>query len=135
MNDRGPCHPAPDDISKIPVIYVAGAYTASDPRGVEMNVRRAEDVTYDLEALGASVICPHTITRWQDARTPYEQKIRVTLAALRRCDAAFFLPEWRLSPGARGEHEEAGRRGIVLLFSMDEAHKYILWCLGQAGSR
>jgi len=120
----------PDDIDRIPVIYIAGAYSADDPWGVEQNVRRAEEACYELEALGASVICPHTNTRWQDQRTSYEQKLRTTLAALRRCDAVFFLPVWALSRGARGEHEDALRRGKVLLFGMDEARAYIARRLG-----
>ena len=119
-----------DDIDRIPLIYIAGAYSADDPWGVEQNVRRAEYVAYELEALGACVVCPHTNTRWPDQRTPYEQKIRTTLAALRRCDAVYFLPAWALSKGARGEHEEALRRGKVLLFSMAEAGKYIVARLG-----
>lgn len=120
----------PDDVDRIPVIYIAGAYSADDPWGVEKNVRRAEDACYDLEALGAATVCPHTNTRWQDRRTPYEQKVRATLATLRRCDAVFFLPAWAMSKGARGEHEEAIRRRMVLLFSLAEAEGYIRQRLG-----
>lgn len=120
----------PDDIDRIPVIYIAGAYTADDPWNVEQNVRRAEEACYELEALGASVVCPHTNTRWQDRRTPYEQKLRTTLAALRRCDAVLFLPAWAMSKGARGEHEDAIRCRKVLLFSMEEARGYILSWIG-----
>lgn len=120
----------PDDIDRIPVIYIAGAYSADDPWGVEQNVRRAEVACYELEALGACVVCPHTNTRYQDNRTPYEQKIRTTMAALRRCDAVLFLPAWAMSRGARGEHEEALRRRKVMLFSMSEAGKFIVARLG-----
>lgn len=131
LTEPGPPSPpsepgyVPDDVDRIPVIYIAGAYSADDPWGVEQNVRRAEDACYELEALGASVICPHTNTRWQDNRTPYPQKIRTTLAILRRCDAVFFMPAWAMSKGARGEHEEALRYRKVMLFSMAEAGEYI----------
>lgn len=121
-----------DDIDRIPVIYVAGPYSAEDPWGVEKNVRAAEDACYELEALGACVVCPHTNTRFQDKRTPYEQKIRTTLAAMRRCDAVFFLRYWYLSSGARGEHEEAKQRRMVLLFDMLDAGKWIAGRLGRA---
>ena len=116
---------APDDVDRIPVIYIAGAYSAEDPWGVEKNVRAAEEAAYELEAIGASTICPHTNTRFQDSRTPYEQKIKTTLAALRRCDAVFFLRGWVLSSGARGEHIEAQRRGKVLLFDLLQAGIYV----------
>jgi hypothetical protein len=115
----------PDDIDRIPVIYLAGPYSGEDPWEVEQNVRRAEYVAYELEALGACVVCPHTNTRFQDRRTPYKQKIRTTLAAMRRCDAVYMLPSWHLSSGARGEHDEAKRRGMVQLYDLASAGTYI----------
>lgn len=120
----------PDEIDRIPVIYIAGPFVAADARLIELNVRRAEEAAYELEALGASTVCPHTNTRWQDNRTPYEQKCRTTMAALRRCDAVFWLPDWRESKGARAEHEDALRCRKVMLYSMAEARGYITFCLG-----
>jgi hypothetical protein len=120
-----------DDIDRIPVIYIAGAYSADDPWGVEQNVRRAEEAAYELEALGAATVCPHTNTRFQDNRTPYEQKIKTTLATMRRCDAVFFLRGWMTSAGARGEYEAADRRGMPTLLDMTAARAFIDSRLGR----
>lgn len=114
-----------DDIDRIPVIYIAGPYSGADSWEVEKRVRRAEEAAYELEALGASTVCPHTNTRFQDHRTPYEQKIKTTLAAMRRCDAVYFLPDWHTSSGARGEHRDATSRGMVMLYSLREAEGFI----------
>jgi hypothetical protein len=136
LTEPGPPSPpsepgfVPDDIDRIPVIYIAGPYSAEDPISIERNVRRAEEACYEIEALGACAICPHTNTRWQDSRTPYEQKCRSTMAALRRCDAVFWLPNWQQSKGARAEHLDAEARGKVMLYTLAQAQAYITVCLG-----
>jgi hypothetical protein len=43
-----------------------------------------------------------------------------TLELMRRCDAVFFMPDWKLSEGARAEHEEAKRLGMKIFYSLDE---------------
>ncbi len=103
-------------MNRIAVIYIAGPYSGADPWQVERNVRRAEELAYEVEALGAAAVCPHTNTRYQDSRTPYEQKVATTLEVMRRCDAVIFGVGWAQSSGACGELKEAKRRGMPVFF-------------------
>ncbi len=112
-------------MSSIAVIYVAGPYSGADPWEVEQNVRRAEEAAYEIETLGAATVCPHTNTRFQDRRTPYRQKVETTKEVMRRCDAVFFLPDWRESDGARGEYTEAAARGMARLYSLDDVREWL----------
>jgi hypothetical protein len=99
-------------------VYIAGPYTGDDAWQTERNVRRAEELAYEVEALGACAVCPHTNTRYVDNRTPYSQKIRTTLEMMRRCDAVLFTDDWRRSTGARGENAEAVRLGMPCFESL-----------------
>lgn len=101
-------------MSAIAVVYIAGPYSDANPLEIERNVRRAEHLAYEVEALGAAAVCPHTNTRFPDSRTPYEQKVRTTLEVMRRCDAVIFTSDWERSSGARDEHAEALRRGMPI---------------------
>jgi hypothetical protein len=104
--------------SPIALVYIAGPYTAPDAWGVEQNVRRAEFLAYEVEAMGAGAVCPHTNSRYIDTRTPYGRKIDITLEMMRRCNAVLFTDDWRRSTGARGENAEAVRLGMPCFESL-----------------
>jgi hypothetical protein len=104
----------------IPLVYVAGPYTALSPRLVETNVRVAEEMAYAIYRSGGSVVCPHTTTRWVDGEVSYTFMCLATLAQMVRCDAVIFLPGWEKSSGSVQEHEEAQRRGMPTFYSLDD---------------
>src|SRR6476469_6468589 len=95
----------------VKVIYVAGPFRGPDSWVVENNVRRAEELGYEVAALGGAMpYVPHTQGRFFNG-TLSDEKVWIpgTLEMLRRCDAAIFLPTWENSVGARAEREECDR--------------------------
>lgn len=106
------------NLAQIPLVYIAGPYTAADPRLVEINVRAAESMAYSIYRLGASAICPHTTTRWVDKDVSYDFMCFATLAQMVRCDAVLFLEGWEKSSGSVREHETALLRGMPAFYSL-----------------
>lgn len=93
-------------------IYIAGPYRAATPWLVEQNVRRAEDVAYQVWATGHVAICPHTNTRFFDRSLPDYIFTEGTLEMMRRCDAVLVLPNHTDSLGTIGEIREAEKLGM-----------------------
>ncbi len=113
-------------LAQIPLVYIAGPYTAADPRLVELNVRAAEAMAYAIYRLGGSVVCPHTTTRWVDKDVSYVFMCLATLAQMVRCDAVLFLEGWEKSAGSVQEHETAVRRGMPIFYSLDELKAWLI---------
>ena len=110
--------------SSIACVYIAGPYTAPDGRRVELNVREAEDVAYEVAGLGAMPVCPHTNLRYMSA--PIAAFLYpATLELMRRCDAVLMLPWWRNSDGARGEYEEATSLRMPVFLSLAELQGWL----------
>lgn len=96
------------------VIYIAGPFRASSAWGVEQNVRRAEEVAYQVWAAGYVAVCPHTNTRFFDQSLPDQIFIDGTLEMMRRCDAVLVLPGHERSQGTLGEIREAARLNMPM---------------------
>lgn len=103
---------------RIPLVYIAGPYTAPDALGVELNVRAAELVAYSVARLGAMPVCPHTNLRYM-ASDLAEFLYPATLEMMRRCDAVLLIEGWKRSRGAIGEHREAIRLGLPTFDTLD----------------
>jgi nucleoside 2-deoxyribosyltransferase len=107
-------------------VYIAGPYTAPDARRIEQNIRRAEDVAYQLLDLRVMPLCPHTNTRWMVADpTLAAWMYPATLELMRRCDAVLFIEGWQRSSGAQGERTEAMRLNMPVFFSIDELRAWV----------
>lgn len=89
------------------VVYVAGPYRAKTPWEIEQNVRKAEKIALRIWKTGNVAICPHAMTRFYQGSAPDLVFCEGTLELLRRCDAAFFLPGWKISRGSQDEFNEA----------------------------
>lgn len=105
---------------RIPLVYIAGPFNAEDGLAIERNVRRAEDLAYEVAALGAMPACPHTNLRYPSRRLA-KFLYPATLELMRRCDAVIFVHGWEFSTGALGEHAEAKRLGMPLFFDVPES--------------
>lgn len=104
----------------MPVIYIAGPFRGANAWEVEQNIRRAENLAFQVAQLGAMFLCPHTMTRHMDGTETDEFWLAGTLELLRRCDAVLFTPCWSKSSGARGEHAEAQRLGLPCFMTIGE---------------
>ena len=104
----------------VPCVYIAGPYTAADALAIERNVRRAEDLAYEVARLRAMPVCPHTNLRFASHDLAAFLS-PATLELMRRCDAVIFVYGWEFSEGARGEHREAKRLGMPMFFNVPES--------------
>ncbi len=109
-------------MSLLPLIYVAGPYTAPTRAGVEANIARAVDLGVCVADLGAVPIIPHANSAHPDFAKvqPYDWWIKATLAMLRVCRGVIFTHDWQKSSGARGEHTDAIARDMPVFYSLSE---------------
>ncbi len=114
---------------RIPLCYVAGPYRAPSAWIVELNIREAEKVAYQVAVEGAYPVTPHTNTRgyFECINQTAEFWLEATLELMRRCDIVLMMDTWERSSGARGEHAEAHRLGKPVLYSL---HELRVWLAG-----
>ncbi len=86
------------------VIYIAGPFRAPNAWEVEKNVRRAEELAFEVDSLGGCIaLCPHTNTRFFNGTLSDEFWLEGTKELLRRSDAVMFLDDWTRSSGSKAE--------------------------------
>jgi hypothetical protein len=101
------------------VVYIAGKFRGRDSWVIENNIRRAEELSLQVDTLGGVIaLCPHTNTRFFQGALPDDFWLEGTLELMRRCDAVLMVPGWEESVGARGEKAEAERRGMPVFTSL-----------------
>jgi hypothetical protein len=114
-----------------PVIYIAGPFRGPHARIIEANVRRAEDLSWEVWALGAAAICPHTMTRfWQDS-LPDDVWLVGDLAILAKCDGLIVTEDWMHSVGARAEVRYAEEHGLPAFLTLEDL---AFWLNAQDGA-
>lgn len=93
----------------VPIVYIAGKFTASHAWGIEQNVRAAEMAAVPVVRAGAMPLIPHANTRFFHGlpETTEEFWYAGTLELLRRCDAIYLVPGWEESRGVNSEVSEA----------------------------
>jgi len=99
------------------VVYVAGPFTAKTAWDIENNIRRAEELGFEVAKAGAMPLIPHANTRWFHGQCTAEFWYEGTLELLRRCDAIILVKDWDTSKGARGEEAEAKRLGLPVFYA------------------
>jgi len=106
-------------------VYIAGPYAADTKWEEEQNVRRAEEVGYEVARLGAYPVIPHANTRhyFSDVQPP-DFWYAATMAEMKTCDAVLLVDGWKGSVGATAEAEEAFIDGIYVF---TEIHKLEGW--------
>lgn len=103
---------------RLPVVYVAGPYTAKTRWTQEWNVRAAEHQAYRIAQSGAVPLIPHAMYRHFDGTLDAETWYAYTAELLLRCDALYLLDNWGESKGAVGERRLAIHRQIPIFSSM-----------------
>jgi len=111
-----PSEPGP---GKMAVVYIAGPFSGADGWEIAENVHAANRIAREVTRLRAAPITPHAIGAQMAGTETYEFWCAATLEMMRRCDAVLFTHDWRRSPGARGEHEEALRRRMPIFYTVD----------------
>ena len=109
------------------LVYVAGPYRATTPWLVEQNVRRAEQMGYELTCAGLYPVIPHTNTRGYFASGQQDDAFWLagTLELLKRCDAVALVPGWESSSGARAEAKAARDLGLPMLMPGQEMAAFV----------
>ena len=111
----------------MPIVYVAGPFSAKTRAGVEENIRRAEALALKVAELGTFPVAPHCNTSHPDFERvqPYDFWICGTLKLLRVSDAIILTDDWERSSGARGERTEAERRGMPVFETIEELKAWV----------
>jgi hypothetical protein len=96
----------------IPLIYIAGPFTAPTPWGIAENVREAERWGLLVAEHGGMPVIPHANTHLFHGQLDAEFWYEGTMALMRACDGVFLMPRWRESRGALAEAQKATLCGI-----------------------
>lgn len=107
------------------VIYVAAPFTAASGREIEMHIRRAEDIGYEIAKLGAAALVPHSIGRFMIGTFTPQYWYDATAALLLKCDAGIFMHGWSGSHGCQGEHALAVAQGIPCFYSIPDLRRWL----------
>ena len=104
------------------LIYVAGAYSADTPEGIQENVDRAVVAGKALLKKGHYVIVPHAMThKWDlDTDLTWDCFMDNCITLLRKSDAILMLEDWQDSTGSRIEEHNARLRRMMMFYSLDE---------------
>jgi len=107
------------------LVYVAGPYSAENESLKQNNINLASAIAQLIWEMGYAAICPHLNTRDFEIKTkvPYDGFISGCITMLERCDIAYFLPNWKYSPGARVEMERCIDLGIPVVFNLEELER------------
>jgi len=94
-----------------PRIYIAGSYRGKTEEQVEANVAVAARYGLHFARKGWCPVVPRTMTHGmaledKDKTVSPAEWLEITAALLEICDAAFFMPGWHRSEGARAEMEQ-----------------------------
>jgi nucleoside 2-deoxyribosyltransferase len=107
------------------IVYVAGPYRGATAWDIERNVRRAEELGFEVSKLGAMPLIPHANTRFFHGLGEEEFWVEGTLELLRRSDAVILTDDWLRSTGARGEVTEARALGRPVFKTIPELGEWI----------
>ena len=89
------------------LIYIAGPYSGD----IEGNVKRAKAAMKKLYRHGWAVHCPHL---QPDMDYTLDEWLKIDFYIIDKCDAVFFLKNWRNSLGSCREYLHATRQGKTI---------------------
>ena len=94
-------------------IYISGKITGLDRVAYLTKFALAEQ---NLRDKGYSVINPAAVNGRLPDDTTYNQYMDMSMLMLSWCDAIYMLDNWKDSPGATREKEEAERNGLTVMY-------------------
>lgn len=94
-------------------IYISGLISG-DEKHAEKLFQQKET---ELLAQGFEVVNPFKLDHNHDKR--WDQYLKVDIKALMDCDLIYMLNSWRMSKGAKLEHELAMKLGFGLVYEED----------------
>lgn len=88
----------------IPLIYVAGPFSAPNRASVDLHIQHAVEFGLRVARAGGMPVVPHANTSHPDYEheQSYEFWISGTAKLMTRCDGVLLIPGWEGSRGARG---------------------------------
>lgn len=108
------------------VVYCAGPFRGKNSWEVEQNIRRAEELGFKVAEAGAFPIIPHTNCRFWNGTQTDQFWLDGTMAAMRKCDAVIFTPDYENSSGALLEEIDAIKRKQLRLYSIGQLKAWLL---------
>lgn len=124
-------------MKRAPLVYVAGPYnpTAEQERMIDRGSGTESDYilrnTQDAEVHGQLIasldlvpIVPHRLFSFAASYQPEPFWYDATREVMKRCEAVYFMPNWKQSLGAQMEMEDARRLKMAILRSADEARVF-----------
>ena len=109
----------------IPLVYVAGPYSAPTEEGRDTNIQEAWTLGCQVATLGALPVVPHMNTAHMDALQDQQWWLDATLELMLRCDAVIMLPSWPRSHGATNERAVALKVGLPVFETMPELAEWV----------
>lgn len=100
--------------------YIAGPYRASTPNGVYENCQRARAVGVKYAKMGMFPVVPHMATQFMDGIQTDEFWLEGTMRLMDMCDVVVMMDTWKLSTGARAEHDRAIELGKEIIYEKTE---------------
>lgn len=94
------------------LIYIAGPYRGANAWEVEQNIRRAEEIGFEVASAGAIPLIPHTMYRFWDGTLDDRFWLACGIKLLEQCDAIVLCPGWTGSKGSMAERDHASVIGI-----------------------
>lgn len=107
------------------LVYVAGPYRGQHAWEVEGNIRKAEELGFQIASLGCVPVIPHTMYRFFDGTQTDKFWLGGTLELLRRCDAIIMGYMWRRSKGSSIEFDEAAKLGKPIFYNHPDSIKLL----------
>ena len=89
------------------LIYIAGPYRGANAWEVEQNIRRAEQIGFEVASAGAIPLIPHTMYRFWDGTLDDSFWLACGIELLERCGAMVCCPGWGASRGTLAERDRA----------------------------
>lgn len=107
------------------IIFLSGPYRGEHAWKIRQNINRAEELAWQVWALGAACLCPHLNTANFQGSLEDKVWLEGDLAMLRKCDAVMLTRDWRRSAGASAEREEALRLGLPVFETLADLRAWV----------
>jgi hypothetical protein len=108
------------------VIYIAGPFRGATAWDIELHVRHAEAMAFEVAQLGAMPLCPHTNTRHFHGTKDDQFWLDGTIELMSRCDGVMVTDDWSRSQGARLEVKRAGLLNLPVFDSLDALRVWLM---------